>query len=104
MRASDAHLLSGTDRALLAVCAGLVALTVFMGGAGTLGGAELLLAVTVAAALATSLLCTARAASPVLLGQAASSGASGHVEAPTAYWCALRAPRAPRRPRAPGRR
>ncbi len=33
-----------------------------------------------------------------------SGGASGHVEASTAYWCAVPTPRLPARPRAPGQR
>lgn len=67
------------------------------------GGEQLVLAVAVVTALTTSLFCISRTPSAGMrLQKTATTGASGHIEAPTAYWCALAAPRRPQRPRAPG--
>lgn len=107
MRAANDHRSAAPGRAFTAACAVAVMLTVtvsvVMGAVGgTPGGGELVLAVAVMTALTTSLLAVSRTASPVVRVQTPSTGASGHIEAPTAYWCALAAPRRPQRPRAPG--
>ena len=106
MRAADEHRRAVPGRAFVWACAVAVTgiIVVVMGAVGgTPGGGEnLVLAVALATALATTLLSNARTASPMVRVQTASTGASGHVEASTAYWCALAAPRRPLRPRAPG--
>ncbi len=65
------------------------------------GGATLVAVVGLAAlaALSTS---AARGGWAVPTVRCTSGGASGHVEAPTAYWCAVPTPALPARPRAPG--
>lgn len=114
MHAANEHRRSAPGRVL--VRAGVVAvaatvivtvtviITVIMGAVGGTpgGGQHLVVAVAVATAITTSLLSSARTASPVMRVRTASTGASGHIEASTAYWCALAVPRRPQRPRAPG--
>ena len=109
MRATDEHRRPAPGRLLgragdVAVTVILtVIVTVLMGAVGgTPGyGQHLVLAVAVATVITTSLLSSGRAASSVVRVPTASTGASGHIEAATAYWCALAAPRRPQRPRAP---
>ena len=112
MRAANDHRRPAVGRVL--VRAGDVAVTVtviltaivtvVMGAVGGTpgGGQHLVLAVAVATAITSSLLSSGRAASSVVRVPTASTGASGHIESSTAYWCALAAPRRPQRPRAPG--
>lgn len=72
----------------------------------SLGGltAQALVATTVVAALAVALGRTAYRPVRVRAVRAPSGRHRGHVEAPTAYWCAVSAPSRPQRPRAPGGR
>ncbi|MDN5765288.1 MAG: hypothetical protein L0H96_07985 [Humibacillus sp.] len=117
MRAANEQRRPAPGRAFFWACAFSVGVTVAIGvvigtvvgtalgaAGGTPGGVELVLAVAVVSALTTSLLAISRTASPVVRAQTAATGASGHIEASTAYWCAVTAPRRPQRPRAPGRR
>lgn len=75
-------------------------------GAMSPGGSSgyALLAAAAVAALAAVLTRTGHLASARLQTSLRASGASGHVAAPTAYWCAVSVPHRPARPRAPGRR
>ncbi len=107
MRVADWHRRAASGRVLLCACAVAVTLivTAVVGAAGgTPGGQHLVLALAVAIVLTTALLSSARTASPVVRVRTAATGASGHIDASTAYWCALAAPRRPQRPRAPGHR
>ena len=82
-----------------------LAVALFLFGAGSLGnpsgGALLITAVAALAVVLSSVGRVARAI-PDLPSQA--GGASGHVDAPTAYWCAVQVLRRPAQPRAPGQR
>ncbi|OFE16674.1 hypothetical protein BA895_03590 [Humibacillus sp. DSM 29435] len=105
MRVADWHRRAAPGRALVWACPVAVTLivTVVLGAAGGTpgGGQHLVLAVAVATALTTLLLASGRTASPAVPVRTATTGASGHIEASTAYWCAVAAHRRPQRPRAP---
>lgn len=66
------------------------------------GGHVMLTAVAAAAAL-TALAAAVRSAAAPGPVRVQSRSAVGHVDASTAYWCALPVPVRPHRPRAPGR-
>lgn len=89
-----------------AVMTGLSLVTLFMViGASSLGspGDHLALTVTVTAVgVLTSLWMRPACPAPSRRLRVPAWGASGHVQASTAYWCAVPAPRRPQRPRAPG--
>ena len=63
-----------------------------------------LLAAAAVAAMAAVLSSAGRVARAVRELPSRTGGASGHVDAPTAYWCAVQVPRRPAQPRAPGQR
>jgi hypothetical protein len=89
--------------ALIAPVVVLTAVVLMLGVAspGNLVGHALVAAAAVAAlAIALGHTAYAPALRPV---RVRSDRAGGHVEAPTAYWCAVAAPSRPQRPRAPGR-
>lgn len=83
-----------------AVTAALVLLSALTLG-GTSGPA--LIAAATAAALVVVLTSTGHVAWTAGRVLAGAGGASGHIEAPSAYWCALPVSHQPQRPRAPGR-
>lgn len=117
MRAASEQRRPAPGRAFFWSCAFSVGVTVAIGvvigtvvgtamgvAGGTPGGGELVLAVAMVTALTTALVAVSRTAAPVVRVPTAATGASGHIQASTAYWCAVTAPRRPQRPRAPGRR
>lgn len=65
-------------------------------------GGPAFLAVVAAAALSVAFASAVRLASTPRPARLRSRSAVGHVDAPTAYWCALAVPVRPQRPRAPG--
>ena len=90
--------------ALPAVAASLAAVAVVL--LGTVTGAsagQVLLTAATAGVLTVVLATTAVRTLRPLPVRVHASGVPGAVPAPTAYWCALDAPRCPQRPRAPGR-
>ena len=105
MRAANVQRQAALGRAFTVAGVVAIAVIVAMGAVGGAagGGEPLVLAVAVMATLTTAALSATHAVPPARRVQSPSRGASGHVEASTAYWCALSAPRRPQRPRAPGR-
>ncbi|WP_295697298.1 hypothetical protein [Lapillicoccus sp.] len=82
-----------------------VTVALFLFGAGSFGtpsGTAFLAAAV--AALAVVLSSAGHVARPFPALPSRTGGASGHVDAPTAYWCAVQVPRRPAQPRAPGQR
>lgn len=94
---------SGLSRLLPALA---LTAAVVLFGAMSPGGSSgyALLAAAAVAALAAVLTGTGHLASARRQSSSRASGTSGHVVAPTAYWCAVSVPHRPARPRAPGRR
>lgn len=94
-----------SDRLLRTLSA--AALTAAVIGFGmTLPGdpaSHVLLAVAAVAALTVALAANGQVAWTIVPVRARVAGACGHVEAPTAYWCAVQPPSRPQRARAPGR-
>ena len=103
MQARDRTRQRRSTPALVAPVFALVAAVLLLGVAspGNLVGHALVAAAVTAVAIALGH--TAYAPAALRPARVRSDRAGGHVEAPTAYWCAVAAPSRPQRPRAPGR-
>lgn len=102
--ATPAHARSAV-LALFAALATVFALVgVTKGGPDTTVVAAMLLGAAMLWSGSTSMRFAGRQASPAARMPVPSRGCSGHVEAPSAYWCAVPTPARPRLPRAPGQR
>lgn len=105
---SAAHasaLLRGSLLAVIAMAGALVSVVsvVSTEGSPALVGVSLALGMVMVCAWSAALRAAGRTSAMAVRARVRARGASGHVDAASAYWCAVPVPRRPRLPRAPGR-